>query len=225
MHSLKPFTLILASALFISACATDEFGNRRELTDAEKGAMIGAGIGVLAGLGAKDKKKRAVIYGIVGGIAGGAVGHYMDSQKKDFEKQLSNEIQSGAVIVEKLPGDVLMITMTSQTSFDVDSTQIKPGFYSTMDKIAAIVKKYGKTMLTLVGHTDSTGSNAYNQQLSERRAASVQAYLSNAGVIPQRLSAYGMGEEKPRASNASEAGRALNRRVEIIIEPIVEGQQ
>ena len=186
--------------------------------------MIGAGIGVLAGLGAKDKKKRAVIYGIVGGVAGGAVGHYMDSQKKDFEKQLASEIQSGAVLVEKLPDNVLLVTMTSQTSFDVDSTQIKPGFYSSMDKIAAIVKKYGKTMLTMVGHTDSTGSNAYNQQLSERRAASVQGYLSNAGVIPQRLSAYGMGEEKPRSSNDTEAGRTLNRRVEIIIEPIVEGQ-
>lgn len=220
----KSLAIVLVTTLFISACATDEFGNKRELTSAEKGAMIGAGVGVLAGLGARDKKKRAIIYGIVGGVAGGAVGHYMDSQKQDFEKQLASEIQSGAVIVEKLPENVLMVTMTAQTSFDVDSSTIKPGFYSSMDKIASIVKKYGKTMLTLVGHTDSTGSNAYNQQLSERRAASVQGYLGNAGVIPQRLAAYGMGEEKPRASNESEAGRALNRRVEIIIEPIVEGQ-
>jgi len=224
MKTPKLVSLILVSIFTLSACATDEYGNRREMTDTEKGALIGAGIGVLAGLTTKNKGKKAVLYGIVGGVAGGSVGYYMDSQKKDFEKQLKDEIQSGAILVEKLPQDVLMITMTAQTSFDVNSTQIKPGFYSTMDKIASIVNKYGKTHLSLVGHTDSTGSNAYNKTLSENRAASVMSYLQNKGVIQQRLSAYGMGEDKPRASNNTEAGRAQNRRVEIIIEPIVEPQ-
>ncbi|MBI1424091.1 MAG: OmpA family protein [Gammaproteobacteria bacterium] len=223
MQSIKPLALLLVAALTLGACATDEYGNRRELTDAEKGGLIGAGIGVLAGLGAKNKS-RAVIYGIVGGVTGAAVGNYMDSQKKDFEKQLQGEIQSGDILVEKLPQNVLMITMTAQTSFDVNSSTIKPGFYSTMDKIAKIVNKYGKTSLTLVGYTDNTGSAAYNKKLSERRAASVLAYLQNQGVIPQRLNAYGMGEERPRASNSTAAGRAMNRRVEIIIEPIVEQQ-
>ena len=224
MQRSKITSLFLAATLTLGACATDEYGNKRELTDAEKGAIIGAGIGVLAGLGAKNKQ-RAVVYGIVGGLSGAAVGNYMDSQKKDFELQLKNEIQSGAIIVAKQPQNALLITMTAQTSFDVNSSQIKPGFYSTMDKIAKIVNKYGKTQLMIVGHTDSTGTRAYNQKLSEQRAASVMSYLQNQGVIPQRLSAYGMGPDKPLASNATEAGRAQNRRVEIIIEPILESQQ
>lgn len=224
MNTQKLISLIIVSIFTLSACATDEYGNKREMTDAEKGALIGAGIGVLAGLTTKDKGKKAALYGVVGGIAGGSVGYYMDSQKKDFELQLKDEIQTGAILVEKLPQNVLMITMTAQTSFDVNSTQIKPGFYSTMDKIAKIVNKYGKTHLSLVGHTDSTGSNAYNKQLSEKRADSVVGYLQSKGVIQQRLTAYGMGEDKPRAGNETEAGRAQNRRVEIIIEPIVEPQ-
>jgi outer membrane protein OmpA-like peptidoglycan-associated protein len=223
MKLIKSFAFLLAISLTLGACATDEYGNRRELTDAEKGGLIGAGIGVLAGLTAKDKN-RAVLYGIVGGVAGAAVGNYMDSQKKDFEKQLKDEMQHGEIYVEKLPQNALLVTMTSQTSFDVNSATIKPGFYSTLDKIAKIVNKYGKTHLSLVGYTDSTGSAAYNKKLSDRRASSVLAYLSNQGVIPQRLSAYGMGEERPRASNATAAGRAENRRVEIIIEPVVAPQ-
>jgi outer membrane protein OmpA-like peptidoglycan-associated protein len=208
----------------ISACATDEFGNPRSLTRAEKGAIIGAASGALLGL-STDEKKNAVLYGIIGGVAGGAVGSYMDAQRKDFEKVLSSEIQSGAIELHKLPENSLMVTMTSQTAFDVDSTNIKSGFKPTMNRIAAIVNKYGKTHLSIVGHTDSTGSKAYNQRLSERRAGSIESYLRAKDVIPQRLTIYGMGEEQPRASNQTKAGRQLNRRVEIIIEPIREGAQ
>jgi outer membrane protein OmpA-like peptidoglycan-associated protein len=224
MQRIKFFSILLAATLTLGACATDEYGNRRELTDAEKGGLIGAGIGVLAGLGAKNKN-RAVLYGIVGGLTGAAVGNYMDNQKKDFELQLKDEMQRGEILVEKQPQNALMVTMTAQTAFAVNSAQIQPGFYSTLDKIAKIVNKYGKTHLDVVGYTDSTGSAAYNKKLSEKRAGSVVAYLGNRGVIPQRLSAYGMGEEKPRASNATAEGRAQNRRVEILIEPIVESQR
>jgi outer membrane protein OmpA-like peptidoglycan-associated protein len=215
-------TLLFAiiSVLMISACATDEFGNPRSLTRAEKGAIIGAASGALLGL-STDKKKNAVLYGIIGGVAGGAVGSYMDAQRKDFEKVLSSEIQSGAIELHKLPENSLMVTMTSQTAFDVDSTNIKSGFKPTMNRIAKIVNKYGKTHLSIVGHTDSTGSKAYNQRLSERRAGSIESYLRAKDVIPQRLTIYGMGEDQPRASNQTKAGRQLNRRVEIIIEPVV----
>lgn len=223
MQLKKSVIFLLAATLTLGACATDEYGNKRDMTDAEKGGLIGAGVGALLGLRAKDKS-RAVLYGIVGGIAGASVGHYMDNQKKDFEKQLKQEMQSGEIQVQKLPQDALLVTMTAQTSFAVNSAQIQPGFHSTMDKIAKIVNKYGKTHLTLVGYTDSTGSAAYNKKLSERRANSVLSYLHSRKVIPQRLSAFGMGEEKPRASNATAAGRALNRRVEIIIEPVVAPQ-
>ncbi len=216
-------SLALICIFTLGACAKDQYGNSRPMTDSEKGALIGAGIGVLAGLTSKNKKKKAVLYGIVGGIAGGTVGHYMDKQKKDFEKQLQREIDEGNISVEKLPGHTLVVTMTAQTAFNIDSTNIKAGFHTSMGKIAKIVKKYGKTHLNLVGHTDSTGSRAYNQQLSEKRAGSVRDFLGGQGIIPQRMSVYGMGENKPRASNATAQSRTLNRRVEIVIEPIVEG--
>jgi outer membrane protein OmpA-like peptidoglycan-associated protein len=218
----KPFLFLIIICFGLASCATDEYGNQRPLTDTEKGALIGAGIGVLAGLTTKNKKKKAILYGMVGGITGGAIGAYMDSQQQDFEKQLADQIQSGDITITRLPTDVLMVTMTAQTAFDIDSTRIKPGFEPSMNKIAQIVKKYGKTHLSLVGHTDSTGSTAYNQGLSERRAKSVHDYLLQQGIIPQRLAYYGMGENQPRADNATSYGRTLNRRVEIIIEPIRE---
>jgi outer membrane protein OmpA-like peptidoglycan-associated protein len=219
---IKIFTLLIALVMTLGACATDEYGNKRPMTDAEKGAIIGATIGVLAGLTTKEKKKKAVLYGVVGGLSGAAVGHYMDQQKKDFEKQLQTEINAGLITIEKLPQDALLITMTTQTAFDIDSSMIKSGFNTTLVRIAKIVNKYGKTSIIIVGHTDSTGSQAYNQQLSEKRSASVGQFLLGQGVIPQRVSTYGMGEDKPRASNATQEGRTLNRRVEIFIEPVLE---
>ncbi|MGD8925453.1 MAG: OmpA family protein [Thioalkalispiraceae bacterium] len=218
----KSIIIPLLICFGLAGCTTDEYGNRRPLTEAEKGAMIGAGIGVLAGLTTKNKKKKAILYGLVGGIAGGAIGTYMDKQQQDFEKQLADQIRSGDISVDRLPNDVLMVTMTAQTAFDIDSTRIKSGFAPSLDKISQIVKKYGKTHISLVGHTDNTGSRAYNQSLSERRAKSVQDYLVQQGVIPQRLAVYGMGEDQPRADNSTSQGRTLNRRVEIIIEPIRE---
>lgn len=216
----RTLMISIITALLVSSCATDEFGNPRSLTRTEKGAIIGAATGALLGL-SSDKKKNAVLYGIVGGLAGGAVGAYMDAQRKDFEKVLSDEINSGSIELHKLPENNLMVTMTSQTAFEVNSTDIKSGFHSTMNKVAKIVNKYGKTHLSIVGHTDSSGSKAYNQRLSERRANSIGNYLSAKNVIPQRMTTYGQGEEQPRASNASASGRQLNRRVEIIIEPVV----
>ena len=211
---------VLCAALALGACTTDQYGRTRPMTDTEKGALIGAGVGAAVGLVSKDKKN-ALLGAVGGGIAGGLVGNYMDKQKQDFEKVLRPEIDSGLVSVDALPQNQLRVTMTSETSFDVDSAQIKPGFYSTLDKIADVLKRYGKTQLSVVGHTDSTGSDAYNQQLSERRARAVQQYFLSNGVVPERVTAFGRGESQPRASNATPEGRTLNRRVEIIITPIV----
>lgn len=220
MRHYKLLALLLSIVFTLTACATDEYGNKRQLTSTETGAIVGATFGALVGLNSRDKNN-AVLYGIVGGLAGGGVGAYMDSQQKDFEKNLKPEIDRGDIIVEKLPQNALMVTMTAATSFDVNSTVIKPGFTSTLDKIASIINKYGKTHLSLVGHTDSTGSRSYNQRLSEQRAEAIHQYFLSRNVIPQRMSVYGMGEDKPRASNATAAGRQQNRRVEIIIEPVV----
>ncbi|MEW6331790.1 MAG: OmpA family protein [Pseudomonadota bacterium] len=221
------YTMIAAFAVFSTGCATDEFGNRRPMTDTEKGALIGAASGaVLGALVKKDKRSKGALIGAVGGgIAGAAVGSYMDSQKKDLEKVLAPEVQSGAINVAKVNQNNLLITMTAQTAFDFDSAAIKSGYYSTMDKIANVLVRYGKTHLTVVGHTDNVGSDQYNQSLSERRAGAVADYLRSKGVIPQRLASMGQGESSPRASNASEEGRRLNRRVEIVVEPIVAEPQ
>ncbi|MFO7602765.1 MAG: OmpA family protein [Gammaproteobacteria bacterium] len=222
---MKNYTLplsLLIAVLALPACTTtDEYGNKRRLTDTEKGAIAGATLGVLAGRNTSSTKKR-VLYGIVGGVAGAAVGNYMDSQKKDLEANLQSEIERGDVIVERLPDNLLMVTMSSETSFDINSTVIKPGFKSTLGKIAKVVNKYGKTHLTLVGHTDNTGSKSYNQRLSEQRAAAIQDHLGSLQVIPQRMTTLGMGEDQPRTSNANALGRQQNRRVEIIIEPLIE---
>ena len=222
MPNFKIPVILLSAIMTLPACtATDEYGNKRRLTDTEKGAIIGATLGALAGHNTRSTKKR-VLYGVLGGIAGAGVGNYMDTQKKDFEKNLKNEIDRGDVIIERLPENLLMVTMSSESSFDVNSTTIKPNFKSTLGRIAKIVNKYGKTHLSLVGHTDSTGSKSYNQRLSEQRAAAIQTYFRSLKVIPERMTVYGMGEGKPRASNTNVLGRKQNRRVEIIIEPLIE---
>ena len=143
----------------------------------------------------------------------------MEQQHRDFERILSHEIQQGAIRVEQLPNDRLLVRMTNATSFDIDSDQIKPEFHSTLNKIADIVNRYGKTRLDIAGHTDSTGSIDHNMGLSKRRALAVQYYLLQRGVAPERLTVNGYGQSQPVASNDTERGRALNRRVEITITP------
>ena len=227
MKRLAILTLTIAFAAVTTGCATDEYGNRRPMTDAQKGAIIGAVGGAAVGaIGNKSNRNRGALIGAVGGgHAGAAVGTYMDSQKQDLEKVLASEVQAGSIEIRKLDQQNLLITMTSQTSFDFDSTTIKPGFYTTMDKIADVLIRYGKTHLTIVGHTDNVGTDQYNQTLSEHRAQAVNDYLRNKGVLVQRLEFLGRGETAPRAANATEEGRRLNRRVEIVVEPIVADPQ
>lgn len=222
----KWVTSSLCGAMIVAtvSCATDDLGNKRPMTNTEKGAMIGAGAGALVGyLGRKDHKgKGALIGAIGGGLAGGAVGAYMDNQRKDLEKTLAAEVDSGAIKIEKKDKDALLVTMTANTSFDSNSSEIKPAFHSTMDKIADVLVRYGKTYLVIIGHTDNVGTTEYNQGLSERRAGAVREYLQNQGVVSQRLEILGKGESEPRAANTSEGGRSLNRRVEILVEPVVQ---
>ena len=218
----KWVAMALAASLGVAGCATDGNGNRRPMTNAEKGALIGIAGGAILGTTAKNKKKGVLIGAVGGGIAGGLVGTYMDNQKKDLEKALAKEREAGAINIDKLENNIVRVTMTNQTAFEVDSAQIKPGFEPSMDKIADVVNRYGKTHLTVVGHTDNSGSDQHNQALSERRAQAVQGYFANKGVIQERLAFAGKGEHEPRASNSSTEGRQLNRRVEVFIDPIVE---
>lgn len=226
---MKQTRLVLIAVTFVfglSACATDEFGNRRPLTDLQKGALIGTASGAALGaLASKNNRgKGALIGAIGGGLAGGLVGNYMDKQNQDLLRILSDEINAGEIEVSSLPGDALRVTMTGQTAFDTNSSQIKPGFTSSLDKLASVINRYGKTTLVIIGHTDNVGSNSSNQTLSEDRALSVEQYFTQSAVHPSRISSYGRGESEPRATNDTESGKRLNRRVEIIVEPVIAEQ-
>ena len=126
---------------------------------------------------------------------------------------------------ERLRDDTLKLTVDSEVSFDFGKADIQPAFEPSLDKLAALIVKYDRTVVHVVGHTDSVGSDTYNQELSVRRANSVGDYLAAYGVPRERLRTEGRGESEPRATNDTEAGRQLNRRVELFVKPIVEGEE
>jgi len=223
MHKHLTVMPLLATLLF-SACATNDLGDTRDLSKTETGALIGVASGAALGaiINHKNRGKGALIGAVGGGLTGAGVGYYMDKQAKDLERQLQSEIQRGEISVEKRASDnALLVSMTSSTGFDNLSTVLKPGYITTLSKIARVLNQYGKTTVTVIGHTDSVGTHADNQILSEKRAQSVMDYFAGQNVNPLRLEAYGKGETEPRADNTSEAGRQLNRRVELWILPVV----
>ncbi|WP_174873289.1 OmpA family protein [Vogesella oryzae] len=211
---------LISAALLAGGCA-----NMDQYTNTQQGAVIGTIGGAVLGAavaGKGNRNKGAVIGAIGGGLAGAGVGAYMDSQAKDFEKQLAPQIKSGAIELQRNADKSLTVVMTSATAFDSSSAALKSGFLPTLDTIAGIVRKYGKTTLDIEGHTDSSGNDRINQPLSEQRAASVEQYLSSKGVQQERMQSIGYGASRPRADNGSEAGKQLNRRVEIHIIPVVQ---
>ncbi len=223
MH--KPLIAMpLLATLLLSACATNDLGESRDMTNTEKGAIIGTVSGAALGalINKNNRGKGALIGAVGGGLAGTGVGYYMDKQAKDLQLQLKPEMERGEISIDKRASDnALIVNMTSSTGFDTNSAVIKSGFTPTLDKVSRVLNQYGKTTVTVIGHTDSVGSDTANQVLSEKRAQSVVDYFASKNVNPVRLAAYGKGESQPRADNATEAGRALNRRVELLIEPVV----
>lgn len=210
-------------SLIVSGCASDGSGMTETGQGAAIGTAAGAALGAIVGSMGANAGRGALIGAVGGALAGGMVGAYMEQQRKDFEKALAQEISAGVIRVEKLPNDQLLVGMTGETAFEVDSDSINPGFDSTMDRISAIVVKYGKTELAVAGHTDSTGSAAHNQDLSERRAGAVARYMEGKGVVPERIYSTGYGMNRPIASNRTDEGRRQNRRVDITIIPITQG--
>ena len=218
------FPLPLSAAFLLSACATNDLGDRRDLSKTQKGAIIGTASGAALGaiINHKNRGKGALIGAVGGGLTGAGVGYYMDKQAQDLMKQLQPEIQRSEISVEKRASDnAVLVSMTSSTGFDTNSAVLKPGYTPTLNKIARVLNQYGKTTVTVIGHTDSVGTDAYNQALSERRAQSVLDYFAGQNVNPLRLESYGKGETEPRADNSTEAGRTLNRRVELWILPVL----
>jgi outer membrane protein OmpA-like peptidoglycan-associated protein len=219
-HKMKKLFVLFLAITYISAgCATMQ-ENPKTTIGAATGAVLGAGVGY--GLG---KGKGAAIGAVVGGLAGGAIGHYMDKQKREFDQMLAeSQGREQAAIMQGVQKeqDALILTFKSDVLFDTNSSTIKQTAYSSgeIDRVAQILNRYPDTTLKVVGYTDSTGSEEHNQQLSELRANAVKNALVIKGVNAARLMTMGMGESSPIADNSTEAGRQLNRRVNIVISPI-----
>lgn len=211
--------VIVAVAAALAGCATDD-PNKRAKTGAAIGAVAGAVLGHQL-----DGRSGRYAGAAVGALAGAGVGHYMDNQQKEFNTALAEEQRNNDIEIQRLKDETLKIDISSEVSFDFGSAAIKPAFRTTLDKVADVLKRYDRSVVHVVGHTDSVGSDAYNQRLSEQRAQSVIDYFASVGVSRDRLRAEGRGETEPRDSNATEAGRQLNRRVEVFVKPIVEGQE
>ncbi|MEE9492672.1 MAG: OmpA family protein [Gammaproteobacteria bacterium] len=218
MKYTKLMTLILTAA--IAGCAADDPNQR-----AKTGALIGAVTGAVIGRQASGDKEGAWAGAIAGALAGGAVGNYMDRQQREMEAALAEESRRHDLEIERLKDDSLRINVSNRISFDFDSTRLKPDFEYTLNKVAKVLSEYDQTVVHIIGHTDSTGSEQYNQSLSERRASAVTNYLVPQGVSRDRLRTLGHGESEPIASNASKDGQRKNRRVEILVKPVVQGQE
>jgi len=209
----------IALLMAVTGCTTlDPYTGEQKTSNATKGAAIGAAAGAVVGLitgdDSAERKKRALILGGVGAIAGGSVGAYQDQQ----EMKLRQRLEGTGVSVTRL-GDDIVLNMPGNVTFDVDQSAIKADFYDVLDSVAIVLNEFDKTFVEVAGHTDSSGSESYHQSLSERRAASVSAYLRSREVLGDRLITVGAGESRPIASNDTAAGRAQNRRVEITIVP------
>lgn len=183
------------------------------------GAAIGAAAGALSGDGSTSRRDRALIGAAVGAAAGAGVGAYMDRQ----EQQLRNNLQGSRIEIDRR-GDDIVLNMPSSVTFGFDSAELTSDARSALNEVANVLTQYTDTRVNIAGHTDSTGDASYNQRLSERRAQSVGSYLSQNGVSSMRLNTMGYGANQPVASNATEQGRAQNRRVEITLTPTGNGQ-
>jgi outer membrane protein OmpA-like peptidoglycan-associated protein len=175
----------------------------------------GAAAGWVSGEESKQDLRRAATGAGVGALAGGSVGYYMDVQESKLREQLDG---SGVGVTRK--GDEITLSMPGGLAFAPDSADLNAAFGGVLDAVAAVLKKYDKTVIEVAGHTDSAGSREHNQALSERRAAAVAAYLEKRGVLKSRVATVGVGETRPVASNATAEGRARNRRVELTLSPL-----
>jgi len=208
-----PLCAVALGSLLLAGCAST--GNP-DTAKTRSGAAIGAGIGAVIGLLSKgDKFDNAVIGAAIGGLGGAAIGSYQDQQERKLRAQLADS----GVEVQRV-GNNITLDMPGGVTFATNSSDINSNFYPVLDKVAATLGEFNQTVIEVAGHTDSTGSRAYNMALSERRAGSVLNYLTSRGVARERMIAVGAGPDHPVDSNETPEGRAQNRRVEITIVPV-----
>lgn len=212
------FMVCLAAAvsiLNISCAPPQTKTGKGAVYGAAGGAAAGAIIGQAAGRDTKSTLIGAAIGAALGGAAGAGVGKMMDDQERDMRNALA-ESEAAAISRE---GDLLAVSLKGDVTFDYDSATVRPGLFSEIDRIANVLNKYPQTVIRIEGHTDSTGSDTYNMDLSQRRADSVKNLFIQRGVSPTRIETIAFGEGMPIADNSTEAGRTMNRRVEIKIAP------
>jgi outer membrane protein OmpA-like peptidoglycan-associated protein len=212
--------LLALSLVAVAACTTINPYTREEQTSrAQRQAVIGAVSGAVAGLitgdSSMERKKRALVGAGLGALAGAAVGSYMDRQ----EAKLRAELEGTGVSVTRI-GDNITLNMPGNITFATNSADLNSGFFPVLDSVSKVVNEFNQSVIEVAGHTDSTGSDAYNQSLSERRAAGVAAYLRSHNVRADRIIEVGLGETRPVASNDTADGRQLNRRVELTLVPL-----
>lgn len=205
MKKLHTILVVVLSGTLITGCGWNHMA---------KGGTIGAGVGAVVGglIGHKagNTAVGAIIGAAVGGATGAAIGRYMDKQAEEIRRDLKN------AKVERV-GEGIKITFSSGILFDVNSHVLRPAARKNVSELAKILQKYEDTNILVEGHTDSTGSDRYNETLSEHRASAVSYQLKSQGVSPSRISIFGYGESQPIADNSSVSGRQQNRRVEIAI--------
>ena len=216
-HKLGLATIVAASVMLSGCESMDNFATNPDLQKTRQGTAIGAAGGAAIGLIAGGGWKGALIGAGVGALAGGMVGNYQDKQEAKLRAQMSG---TGVEVVRM--GDNLTLNMPGNVTFALNSAKLNPQFNDVLDKLANTLIEYNQTVIQIAGHTDSTGSHDYNMKLSLQRAESVKAYLVSRGVPAARLVTVGAGPDYPIASNATEEGRAENRRVEITIVPVTQ---
>ncbi|MDJ0807778.1 MAG: OmpA family protein [Gammaproteobacteria bacterium] len=216
-------TTAIAALMTLQACTTvDPYTREEETSKAATGAAIGAAVGAIIGIATSDDKKerkeRALKGAGIGAIAGGGVGYYMDVQEAKLRQSLEN---TGVSVTRD--GENIILNMPGNITFEVDKTDLRPDFVEVLHSVSLVLKEYKSTMIEVAGHTDSTGSDSYNQTLSQQRAQAVSNVLMADGVQAVRIDTVGYGETRPIASNGSAEGRQQNRRVELTLLPYTEG--
>lgn len=219
LRRLIPVSAVIFT-LGLAGCTTNPYTGQQEVSRTGIGAGIGAVAGAILGNNLGNPGRNTALAASLGALAGGSVGYYMDRQQSELRQQLQGTgvsvTRSGNNIILNMPGDI---------TFATNQYQIAAHFYPVLNSVTKVLKHYPKTAVDVAGYTDSTGTAAYNQQLSIRRAQSVADYLVAQGVLPARLQAVGYGEANPIASNATAQGRAMNRRVTITLVPITQPPQ
>lgn len=214
----KPL-LVATLVLGVAGCAEDPNRNTK------RGAGVGAVVGAVLGNQVSGARGAPIVGAVVGAIAGGAVGGYMDRQRKEVEQQMADEIQRGELSTTTLSDGSLKVAIASDVSFDLGSATLRPDAMDTYGKIANVLKTYDKTVIHVVGHTDTSGTTDFNQSLSDRRAASVGSFLASQGVPGARIREEGRGERELAVRTGDNVKEARNRRVDIVIKPVVEGNE